>query len=56
MAKDAYDSFEKNHVVLAAAESLMERLANENITLKREVDDLKTLTTRLQAGHNELEN
>eukprot|EP00435_Cladocopium_sp_Y103_P019410 s1858_g4.t1 len=54
-ARDADVTFEQNCIGLAAAESLMEQLHNENGAMGQQFDEMQGSINRLQRAHNELE-
>ena len=54
-AKDAYESYEHSYGVMAMTDSLVDRLCNENKTLRGEVNEMKNQIAELQRGHKLLE-
>ncbi|CAL1132603.1 unnamed protein product [Cladocopium goreaui] len=49
-AKDAYESYEHSYGVMAMTDSLVDRLCNENKTLRGEVNEMKNQIAELQRG------
>jgi hypothetical protein len=54
-AKDAYDSYEHSYGVMAMTDSLVDRLCNENKTLRGEFNEMKNQIAELQRGQKLLE-
>lgn len=55
MASDDFQSFEQNYSDLAVAESLVDRLCNENKAFRAEINEMQGQITRLQRARSELE-
>ena len=54
-AKDAYDSYEHSYGLMAMTDSLVDKLCNENKTLRGEVNEMKNQIAELQRNFKLLE-